>query len=96
MTMSETPAAPKEWVKKSELLAIENIKRIAAQLREERNDAVALAQVKREQADKALALLRRARPLVAETSDSSAGPATDAADLLAKIDALIAEAENDA
>ena len=48
------------------------------------------------QADKALALLRRARPLVAETSDSSAGPATDAADLLAKIDALIAEAENDA
>jgi len=45
-------------LKRSEVLAIENVRRIAEQLRAERNDAVALAQVRREQLVQAIALLR--------------------------------------
>lgn len=41
-------------LKKSEVLAIENIKRIADQIRTERNDALALAQEKREQVEAAI------------------------------------------
>lgn len=46
-------------MKRSEILAVENAKRIANQLRAERNDAVALAQERREQAQSAIALCRR-------------------------------------
>lgn len=46
-------------MKRSESLAVENAKRIAAQLRGERNDAVALAQIRREQAERAIALCIR-------------------------------------
>ena len=45
-------------LKRSEILAIENVRRIAEQLRGERNDAVALAQVRREQLDRATTLLK--------------------------------------
>ncbi len=47
-------------LKRSQILAIENAKRIAQQLRVERNDAIALAQVRREQAERAVKLCRRA------------------------------------
>lgn len=53
--MSEAP------LKRSELLAIENVKRIAEQLRSERNDARAAAQLYQERADTLAALLREAR-----------------------------------
>jgi hypothetical protein len=45
--MTEEPAP-----KRSTILAIENVKRIADQLRSERNDAFALAQVQRERGDR--------------------------------------------
>ena len=45
-------------MKRSESLAIENIRRIAEQLREERNNAIALGQVMREDLEEALALLK--------------------------------------
>jgi hypothetical protein len=45
-------------LKRSEILAIENVRRIAEQLRAERNDAVALAQVRREQLGQAIDLLQ--------------------------------------
>ena len=45
-------------MKKTESLAIENIRRIAEQLREERNNAIAVGQVMREDLEAALALLR--------------------------------------
>jgi hypothetical protein len=45
-------------LKRSESLAIENVRRIAEQLRSERNDAIALGQVLREDLETALILLR--------------------------------------
>jgi hypothetical protein len=45
-------------LKRSESLAIENVRRIAEQLRSERNDAIALGQVLREDLEMALTLLR--------------------------------------
>jgi hypothetical protein len=45
-------------LKRSESLAIENGRRIAEQLRSERNDAIALGQVLREDLETALILLR--------------------------------------
>lgn len=45
-------------MKRSESLAIENVRRIAEQLRSERNDAIALGQVLREDLETALILLR--------------------------------------
>ena len=45
-------------LKRSETLAIENVRRIAEQLRSERNDAIALGQVLREDLETALSLLR--------------------------------------
>jgi hypothetical protein len=47
--------------KRSEVLAIENIRRIAEQLRAERNDALALAQAKTVALAAAVALLTEAR-----------------------------------
>lgn len=47
--------------KRSIALAVENVKRIADQLRSERNDALALAQVQKERGDKLAALLAEAR-----------------------------------
>ena len=46
--------------KKSEILAVENVRRIAEQLRTERNDAVALGQVRREQLSTAISLIKEA------------------------------------
>jgi hypothetical protein len=45
-------------LKRSESLAIENVRPIAEQLRSERNDAIALGQVLREDLEAALILLR--------------------------------------
>lgn len=45
-------------MKKTESLAIENIRRIAEQLREERNNAIAVGQVVREDLEASLALLK--------------------------------------
>lgn len=70
-------------LKRSQILAIENAKRIAQQLRAERNDAVALAQIRREQAERAVALCRRA--LAGEDRQS----------LLSEIEALAAELNAD-
>lgn len=58
--------------KRSEELAIENVKRIADVLRSERNDAIALAQVKREEADTYKALLKRAVGLLRQASADKA------------------------
>ena len=52
-------------MKKSEVLAIENAQRIAGKLREERNDALALAQTLRERVDAAEALLAEIRSITA-------------------------------
>jgi hypothetical protein len=52
---------PRDRPKKSEVLAIENIRRIAEQLRAERNDALALAQAKTVALATAVALLAEVR-----------------------------------
>jgi hypothetical protein len=70
-------------LKRSEVLAIENVRRIAEKLRTERNDAVALAQVRREQLGQALELLRDLLP------HRSAVPR----DLVERIDAFLADPE---
>jgi hypothetical protein len=56
--MSDAP------LKRSQILAIENVKRIADQLRSERNDAWASAQIERERADRFAALLRDGRAML--------------------------------
>ena len=53
-------------MKKSEHLAVENVRRITEQLRTERNDALGLAQVRREQLEAAKSLLRDLLPLAKE------------------------------
>jgi len=53
--------APSPRLKRSEVLAIENIRRIAEQLRAERNDALALAQGKTVALATALELLAEVR-----------------------------------
>jgi hypothetical protein len=50
--------------RKSEILADENVRRIAEQLRGERNDALALAQSNAESVARAVALLGEARRLL--------------------------------
>lgn len=61
-------------MKKSEQLAIENAQRIAHQLRSERNDALALAQVRREQLEKAKKLLIEAQGQLRGSASPLAGP----------------------
>lgn len=46
-------------MKRSEMLAVENVRRITEQMRSERNDAIALAQVRREQLGSAVTLLKQ-------------------------------------
>ena len=70
-------------LKKSEVLAIENIKRIADQIRTERNDALALAQEMREKVELAMTGLTEIKAVIAE-----AGPGSAAAD---KIDSLLSK-----
>ena len=53
-------------MKKSEHLAVENVRRITEQLRTERNDALGLAQVRREQLETAKSILRDLLPLAKE------------------------------
>jgi len=53
-----------ETRKRSEELAVENVRRIADVLRTERNDAIALAQVKREEAGRYRAMVKDARKLL--------------------------------
>jgi len=59
-------------LKKSEVLAIENIKRIADQIRSERNDALALAQEMREKVDAAVAGLTDLKAMIGQTASGSA------------------------
>jgi hypothetical protein len=68
-------------LKKSEVLAIENIKRIADQIRSERNDALALAQEKREQVELAITSLKDIKSLLSQSADVPT--------VIAKIDALL-------
>jgi hypothetical protein len=70
--------------KKSEILAIENLKRIAEQLRNERNDARAIAQTQQGRAVRAVTLLKEARDIF-----KNGGSAT--ADLVARIDAALSD-----
>ena len=69
----------KKPLKRSEQLAVENVRRIAEQLRSERNDALALAQTKNEEAERArrrtleaAALLKEARPLLLRIDEDAA------------------------
>ena len=55
-------------LKKSEVLAIENIKRIADQIRSERNDALALAQEMRERIETAVAGLGEIKSLLGQAA----------------------------
>lgn len=76
--MSESNPESQKPLKRSEVLAIENVKRIADQLRSERNDAVALAQVMRERADGAVDLLNE--------STKSLGNGPEHAELLQRVE----------
>jgi hypothetical protein len=53
-----------ETKKRSEELAVENVRRITEVLRTERNDAIALAQVKREEAGRYRGMVKDARKLL--------------------------------
>jgi len=59
-------------LKRSEVLAIENVKRIANQLRSERNDALALAQIRREELEVARQLLRECKGILDGLQDTAA------------------------
>ena len=72
-----------ELQKRAESLAVENVKRIADVLRSERNDAIALAQVRREELEQHKKLLMEARHLL------EAAQATVPEDLGGKIRAFI-------
>ena len=81
--MSEGNSEQQRPLKRSEILAIDNVKRIADQLRSERNDALALAQIMRERTDNAHTLLVDARALLAENEG--------AFELRQRIDAYLAK-----
>lgn len=84
-------------MKKSEQFALENIKRISEVLRNERNEALALAQVKREEADKYQSLLAALEPVLLEIrvvlreSASRLDPTTGHVDLSARIRSCLAQ-----
>ena len=59
-------------LKKSEVLAIENIKRIADQIRSERNDALALAQEMREKVETAVNGLGEIKSLLGQATPTDA------------------------
>lgn len=63
--------------KRTEELAIENVKRIADVLRAERNDAIGLAQVKREQADSYRKLLEKIQQALSDASCNCDGTAKE-------------------
>ncbi len=69
-------------LKKSEVLAVENIKRIADQIRSERNDALALAQELREKLEVAVAGLTELKALIGPTASAAAAK---------KVDSLLAQ-----
>lgn len=50
--------------KRAESLAVENVKRIANVLRTERNDALAMAQMKRQEADQLRSQLKKAQSII--------------------------------
>lgn len=81
--MSEQQSTSGKPQKRSEILAIDNVKRIADQLRSERNDAIAMAQVMRERSDKAIALLGEVRDTVNASDDH--------AELAGRIDEFLAK-----
>jgi hypothetical protein len=64
-------------LKKSEVLAIENIKRIADQIRSERNDALALAQEMREKVETAVIGLGEIKSLLGQTAPAAVGEKID-------------------
>jgi hypothetical protein len=57
-------------MKKSEHLAVENIRRITEQLRSERNEAFTTAQMRREQLETAKDLLRELLPIIEQHASS--------------------------
>ncbi len=74
-------------MKKSDSLAVANAERIATQLRQERNDALAMAQVKRELLDRAVSILLQVQQHLPEDAVLENG-----ASARAEIDALITRA----
>jgi hypothetical protein len=75
-------------LKKSQILAIENVKRIADQLRSERNEAWASAQIEHERADRLAALLRESRALLVDPENREKN-----AELVKRIDAALGHNE---
>jgi len=69
-------------LKKSEVLAIENIKRIADQIRSERNDALALAQEMRDRIETTVAGLGGIKSLLGQAPADVVG---------ARIDSLLSQ-----
>jgi len=69
-------------LKKSEVLAIENIKRIADQIRSERNDALALAQEMRDRIETTVAGLGEIKSLLGQAPADVVG---------ARIDSLLSQ-----
>jgi hypothetical protein len=70
-------------LRKSEVLAIENIKRIADQIRSERNDALALAQEMRDRVEAAVTGLGEIKSLLGQAMPADA--------VSQKIDSLLSQ-----
>ncbi|MFL2771693.1 MAG: hypothetical protein ACJZ9F_11860 [Rhodospirillaceae bacterium] len=66
--------------KRSESLAIENVKRIADVLRSERNDSLALAQLKRQESDTLREQLLRTKSVLNQIKSSLDGEVLDQAE----------------
>jgi len=66
--------------KRSESLAIENVKRIADVLRSERNDSLALAQLKRQESDTLRKQLLRTKSVLNQIKSSLDGEVLDQAE----------------
>ena len=75
--------------KRAESIAVENVKRIADMLRTERNEALALAQIKRQQADIFRSHLERAQTIIEGAIPSLQG------NELVEANAFLAEIENE-
>jgi hypothetical protein len=83
--MSDGNSESQKPVKKSEILAIENVKRIANQIRSERNDALALAQIMRERVDHARSLLEESKIILSESRGT--------VELVQRVDEFLAETD---
>ena len=65
--------------KRAESLAVENVKRIADVLRTERNDALAMAQMKRQEADQLRGHLIKAQSIISAAAPLLSDEAAEAA-----------------